>query len=72
MILEPWNTDTHPVCFITGDTGDGKTWRCTRMAEEAIQAGATVILADPAKRLGYRRTPPPTVETCRCHHHRQG
>lgn len=24
MILEPWNTDTHPVCFITGDTGDGR------------------------------------------------
>ncbi len=49
MILEPWNTDAHPVCFITGGSGDGKTWLCTRMAEEAMKAGATVILADPAK-----------------------
>ncbi|WP_154708433.1 ATP-binding protein [Bifidobacterium animalis] len=49
MILEPWNMDAHPVCFITGNSGDGKTWLCTRMAEEAIQAGATVILADPVK-----------------------
>lgn len=49
MILESWNTDTHPVCFITGKSGDGKTWLCTRMAEEAVKAGATVILADPAK-----------------------
>lgn len=49
MMLEPWNTDTHPVCFITGGSGDGKTWLCTRMAEEAMQAGATVILADPVK-----------------------
>ncbi|RYN12836.1 hypothetical protein PG2022B_0934 [Bifidobacterium animalis subsp. animalis] len=49
MILEPWNTDAHPVCFITGGSGDGKTWLCTRMAEEAMKAGATVILADPVK-----------------------
>lgn len=49
MILEPWNTDAHPVCFITGSSGGGKTWLCTRMAEEAMKAGATVILADPVK-----------------------
>lgn len=49
MILESWNTDAHPVCFITGGSGGGKTWLCTRMAEEAVKAGATVILADPVK-----------------------
>lgn len=49
MKIRQWNMTKHPACFITGDSGDGKTWLCTQMAEEAMQAGATVILADPVK-----------------------
>lgn len=49
MKIGQWNMTKHPVCLITGCTGEGKTWLCAHMAEEALQAGATVILADPAK-----------------------
>lgn len=49
MKIGQWNMTKHPACFITGHSGDGKTWLCTQMAEEAMQAGAKVILADPMK-----------------------
>lgn len=49
MKIGQWNMTKHPVCLITGRTGEGKTRLCAHMAEEALQAGATVILADTAK-----------------------
>lgn len=49
MKIGQWNTTRQPVCLITGRTGEGKTQLCAHMAQEALQAGATVILADTAK-----------------------
>lgn len=55
MKIGRWNMTKHPVCLITGRTGEGKTWLCAHMAEEALHAGATVIIADPAKGVDLAR-----------------